>query len=144
MLRRSTLIVLIVFLVLMGVVVYLQYADEHPGTTAESTPNADFLSGSDATANTNATVQAFEELFDFPADAVTGLQVVAADGRTLVMEKNADGAFVLTCAITGVVSGKASISMYRNDHTPATVTAATPIKTTARFRNEKLMIQLSI
>ena len=97
MLRRSTLIVLIAFLLLVGVVVYLQYADRNPGSAAESTPNADFLTGGEDTASSvNATVQAFEDLFDFDSNAVTGLRVVAADGRTLVMEKNEAGAFVLT------------------------------------------------
>ena len=32
-----------------------------------------------------------------------------------------DGAVVLICTITGVVSGKASMSMYCSDHAPATM-----------------------
>jgi hypothetical protein len=99
MLRRSTLIVLIVFLVLVGVVLYLQYAEGNQDAV-DSTANADFSDGGDAASDLNATVQAYEELLDFDPNAVTGLRVEAADGRTVVIKKDEDGAFVLAAPET--------------------------------------------
>ena len=55
-----------------------------------------------------------------------------------------DGAVVLICTITGVVSGKASMSMYCSDHAPAAITTATATRTTIRFRSEKSMIQFNM
>ena len=81
MLRRSTLIVLIVFLVLVGVVVYLQYFPPE-----EETPEA-------TTSDAIATIQIPEQLFDFIPVEVSGLRVDAADGRSLVIEKDEEGAF---------------------------------------------------
>ncbi|MBN2501770.1 MAG: DUF4340 domain-containing protein [Anaerolineales bacterium] len=90
MLRRSTLIVLIVFLVLVGVAVYVQYfREEAPAPTEEALV-------------LDATVPVYEDLFDFDPTAVTGLRIDAADGRALVIEKNEDGAFVLVEPETSV------------------------------------------
>ncbi len=84
MLRRSTLIVLIVFLVLVGVAVYLQYFhEEAPVIPTEEVSVLD------------ATIPVPEDLFDFDPNAVTGLRIDAADGRVVEIEKNEDDAFVL-------------------------------------------------
>ena len=55
-----------------------------------------------------------------------------------------DGATVLICTITGVVSGNASTLRNCSENAPATITASTATRTTARFRSEKSISQLSM
>src|SRR5256885_1851842 len=55
-----------------------------------------------------------------------------------------EGATVLICTCTGVVSGNASISSFPSETTPTTARNPVTRTTSNRCRNEKSMIQFSI
>jgi len=55
-----------------------------------------------------------------------------------------DGAAVLTCTCTGVVSGKASMGSRERECSPHTTNANDPSMTRRRWRKDQPMIQFSI
>ena len=79
MIRRSTWIVLVVFIGLIGLTWYLQYYKKGAGEAADATATP-----------------ALSYLFQAASpDLVSGLQVIGSDGKTMTLNKTPDGTWMI-------------------------------------------------